>query len=184
LVVRQRFGWDGSAWGAPELFPARVRTKQTTPEAIGRDIVKDPHHILLRGARLIGHKAIPLPAEPAPPAQLRRLACSIVETYAIFANSLAAEWALKEHVPIIQRTYSPLYDGPVINANELYRVVDGEHDPNTYGTPYAWISSALRRGIDTMNQLNIGHAMANKAPVFTPDMLGKIAVQFNTPHAA
>lgn len=179
LVIRQSFDRQGARKGNPVLIPALIRTGRTTPEDLAQAVLRNPRHLLLTGAYLIEKHQPRKPTDLTDPARLRRLGSELVATYTTFANRLAAQWAGNECVPVLCQKYTHLGKAAV----EPYYAYTGNGLPNGQ-LHYAQITSALRRGIDAINHMNLGHHLAFKGPVFDSDTLDRVAMHFNTPHIA
>ncbi len=172
LVIRQSFDRAGGLIGGPVLIPALIRAGRTTPEGLGKMVLKNPRHLLLRGAYLINGGRANESSNPDDLIRFRRLGTHLVSTYTTFANTLAAEWASKEHVPVLCLKHSQ-------NGGMEPYYVNIDTVPGAKHPAYAQITSALRRGIDAMNHMNLGHHLAHRAPVFDADTLGQVALRFN-----
>lgn len=179
LVIRQSFDRQGGRRGNPVLIPALIRAGRTTPEILAQTVLKNPRHPLLTGAYLIEKRQPRKPTDVADPARLRRLGSELVATYTTFANRLAAQWAGNEYVPVLCQRHAHLG----MTAIEPYYAYSGT-DTATEQPHYAQITSALRRGIDAINHMNLGHHLAHKSPVFDSEMLDRVAMNFNAPNVA
>jgi ribonuclease R len=191
LVVSRRFSKDLEPADEVSIEPASVSVENTSYEEFGlrshqnyRFREEDPLICFQRMYRFIHGRDHISPREIDNAEISKRFANKLVATYMVLANIAVADWSRQRGVPILFRNFDPEEYERRDKAVGVYSVLSGVHadirrQSGLDSATYTHATSPLRRAVDLVNHLQIGHYLADATLPYTVADLEELSEHFN-----
>ena len=197
LVISEKYSADTQSLGPPEIVPATVVSESLRFKEFGVNYLRHfgnqarslPVVAFDRSFRKERQIHYASPAVLGGDADPVDFSSRLVQTYMILANMAAARWCADNNVPILYRRLSKdetVWDEeptPKEIVRAKYTPLPGK-DKNMYRysgteTSYTHFTSPLRRAVDLINHIQVGHLIAGQEPPFSAAELTAHSSRFN-----